>query len=81
MRVRVFFGAGDLRFRSPAFVRADDRHFGATGRLLNIGTVNLAPGATGTARADPGTVTAQVTAVDYDVPTALMTSGTSGSGG
>jgi Tfp pilus assembly protein PilO len=60
---------GDL----AAAVQADDKHFHATGRLISISTLSLSPGgsATSAAQTAPGSVTAAVTAVDYDVPSAL----------
>ena len=65
-----YFGVANLLGALADFVRTDDTHFDATGRLLSISTLSLSPGGTGSSGS--GDVTAAVTALDYDVPTSLL---------
>jgi Tfp pilus assembly protein PilO len=69
-----YFAVTGLLGRLAAFTRIDNTHFQATGRLITIGTLSLSPGGSGSpaGSAGSGAVTAQVTADDYDVPTALV---------
>lgn len=69
-----YFSVVRLLGTLASFVRADDTHVRATGRLLSIGTLSLTPGgsASSTATAGSGVVTAAITTNDYDVPTALL---------
>jgi hypothetical protein len=78
-----YFSVANLLGRLDGFVRADNTHFHATGRLITIGSLTLAPGGTGTsaAAAGSGAVTATVTAVDYDVPTALASTASTAAAG
>jgi hypothetical protein len=62
-----YFAVASLLGTLSGYVQADNEHFKATGRLLNMGSVSLAAGPKGF----PG-VTASVSAVDYDIPTALL---------
>ena len=76
-----YFSVANLLGRLDGFVRADNTQFHATGRLITIGSLTLAPGGSGTstAAAGSGEVTATVTAVDYDVPAALVMTGSTAS--
>jgi Tfp pilus assembly protein PilO len=60
-----YFSVARLLGNLAALVRADNKHFHATGRLLSIGTLSLSPGTS-------GKVAASVTATDYDVPASLL---------
>jgi hypothetical protein len=68
-----YFSVARLLGTISGFVRADDKHFQASGRLLSFSTLSLTPGGSGTSTAPSGSgaVTASVTALDYDVPTSL----------
>ncbi len=70
-----YFKVADVLGIFERYVRADNKHFDATGRLLTLSMISLTPLHT-------GSVTAAVTATDYDVPTALIgaPATTSGSG-
>jgi hypothetical protein len=72
-----YFAVADLLGTLANFVHADDKHFKASGRLISISSVSLTPGKaagpTNTATV-PGDVTASVTALDYDIPTASLAS-------
>ena len=71
-----YFSVAGLLGTLSHFVQADNRHFRASGRLITIGSLTLSPQSS-----HSGAVTASVTAVDYDVPSALMaTSSTSAPG-
>jgi hypothetical protein len=80
-----YFHVADLLGTLAGFVRADDKHFTASGRLLSISSVSLSPGTSSTststsATADAGDVTASVTALDYDIPTASLSPATTAGG-
>lgn len=80
-----YFAVSSLLGTLSSFVQADDTHVHATGRLISISTLSLAPGAAAStagstgaggvtaAATGTGEVTAAVTAVDYDLPSALLT--------
>jgi hypothetical protein len=68
-----YFSVAALLGQLAGFVHADNTHFHATGRLINISSVTLGPGPHGYPA-----VSAQVAAQDFDVPTAVVNGGTAG---
>jgi hypothetical protein len=62
-----YFDVANLLGTLAGFVHADNKHFDATGRLLNMASVTETPGGKG--------INATVTTIDYDVPTSLLGAG------
>jgi hypothetical protein len=80
-----YFHVADLLGTLAGFVQADDKHFSASGRLLSISGVSLTPGTSSTSTnaktaTGAGDVTASVTALDYDIPTASLSPATTPGG-
>jgi uncharacterized phage infection (PIP) family protein YhgE len=84
-----YFHVADLLGTLAGFVQADDKHFKASGRLLSISSVSLSPGtsssdssasASASNATGAGDVTASVTALDYDIPTASLSPATTPGG-
>jgi hypothetical protein len=69
-----YFSVARLLGTLASYVRADDKHFHATGRLLSISTLSLSPGGASTpgVKSGNGDVSAAVTATDYAVPASLL---------